>query len=87
MAGKLKHYLLKLDEDLWKEIDENRLSMTRLFPSGVSKKEYIQNALISYGKSFETQARPKLDCLSAVEIDEPFGIWYDNGLEERYEKF
>ena len=86
MTGKLKHYLLKLDEDLWKEIDENRLAMTRLFPSGVSKKEYIQNALISYGKSFEEQARPKLDRLAAVEIEEPFGIWYDNGLDQ-YEKF
>ena len=85
MAGKkLKHYLLKLDEDLWKEIDENRMAMTRLFPSGVSKKEYIQNALVSYGKSFETQARPKLDRLSAVEIEEPLQIFYSNGLEDFY---
>ena len=78
----LKHYLLKLDPDVMAQIDENRMAMTRLFPSGVSKKEYIQNALISYGKSFEEQARPKLDSLVSVEIDEPFGIYYDNGLDD-----
>lgn len=82
MTGKLKHYLLKLDEDLWKEIDENRMAMTRLFPSGVSKKEYIQNALISYGKSFETHAKPKLDLLHEVEIEEPMGVYYSNGLDD-----
>lgn len=82
MTGKLKHYLLKLDEDLWKEIDENRMAMTRLFPSGVSKKEYIQNALISYGKSFEAHAKPKLDLLHEVEIEEPMGVYYSNGLDD-----
>lgn len=82
MAGKkLKHYLLKLEEELWADIDRNRLAMTGLFPSGVSKKEYIQNALIAYGESFEKQARPQLERLRVVEIDEPLGIYYSDGLD------
>jgi len=85
----LKHYLLKLDPDVMAQIDENRRSMSLLFPEGVSKKQYIQNALIAYGKSFEAQARPKLDALEAVSVEEPLEIFYSNGLEDEfgYERF
>ena len=86
-SKRLTPYLLKLDDDTWHQINENRMSMSRLFPEGVSKKQYIMNAIVSYGKSFEEHARPKLDLLHEIEIEEPLGVWYENGLEERYEKF
>lgn len=88
MTGRTKNYLLKLDQDIWREIDENRLAMNRLFPEGISKRQYIQNALISYGKSFEEQVRPKLICLEEVTVEEPLNVFYSNGLEEyEYERF
>jgi hypothetical protein len=88
MTGRKKNYLLKLDQDIWQEIEENRLAMNRLFPEGISKRQYIQNALISYGKSFQKQVRPKLDCLEEIIVEEPLNVFYSNGLEEYgYERF
>jgi len=73
MRKSITPYLLKLDDRLWDEIEDNRMALKALFPSGVSKKEFIQNAIIAYNQSFVEE---KLRQIRPVEIEDPLSPYY-----------
>jgi hypothetical protein len=77
MRKSITPYLLKLDDRLWDEIEDNRMALKALFPSGISKKEFIQNAIIAYNQSFvESGVKEKLEQIRPVEIEDPLSPYY-----------
>jgi hypothetical protein len=53
------------------------MALKALFPSGVSKKEFIQNAIIAYNQSFvESGVKEKLRQIRQVEIEDPLSPYY-----------
>ena len=54
-------YTLKLEREMWSQIDRNRLSMVGvLHPQGITKVDYIRNALDAYNQYFEEHLMPRV---------------------------
>ena len=81
MRKKLVPYTLKLEPSMWHQIDRNRLSMVGiLHPQGITKVDYIRNALDAYNKYFEDQIQPRVKAVRE-EIEPPLGFYYSNGTD------
>ena len=79
--NKLIPYSLKLEKSEWDVIDRNRLSMVGLLsPQGITKVDYIRNALSAYNEYFETQIMPKVKTAKNT-IEDPLPIYIDNGVD------
>ena len=82
--SKLIPYSLKLDEELWNQINKNRMSLIGVInPQGISKKDYIQDALFAYNDYFETTVMPKIKSVNQ-DIEPPVPFFADNGLDVRW---
>ena len=74
-------YTLKLEQDMWSQIDRNRLSMVGvLHPQGITKVDYIRNALVAYNQYFEEQVMPRVAVVKE-EIDLPLPVFIENGVD------
>jgi len=74
-------YTLKLEQDMWSQIDRNRLSMVGvLHPQGITKVDYIRNALDAYNQYFEEQVMPRVAVVKE-ETDLPVAFYADNGVD------
>lgn len=74
-------YTLKLEQDMWSQIDRNRLSMVGvLHPQGITKVDYIRNALDAYNQYFEEQIMPRVKVIEE-EIDLPLPVFIENGVD------
>jgi len=81
MKHNLVPYTLKLERDMWSQIDRNRLSMVGvLHPQGITKVDYIRNALDAYNKYFEDHVMPRVTVVKE-EIDDPLPIYFQNGID------
>jgi hypothetical protein len=82
--SKLIPYSLKLDEEIWNQINKNRMSLVGVLnPQGISKKDYIQDAIIAYNQYFEEKVLPRVN-LVHLEIQSPLPFFSDNGLDVRW---
>jgi hypothetical protein len=82
--SKLIPYSLKLDEEIWNQINKNRMSLVGVLnPQGISKKDYIQDAIIAYNQYFEKKVLPKVTSLH-TEMQSPLPFFSDNGLDVRW---
>ena len=83
MAKKIQ-YCLKMSESAWHEVDRNRMALVgTLYPQGISRADYIREAVTQYNKWNETVVRPKVESLEK-DIDEPLGFYIDDGLDVRW---
>ena len=74
-------YTLKLEQDMWSQIDRNRLSMVGvLHPQGITKVDYIRNALDAYNQYFEEQVMSRVAVVKE-EIDLPLPVFIENGVD------
>lgn len=74
-------YTLKLERDMWSQIDRNRLSMVGiLHPQGITKVDYIRNALDAYNQYFEEQVMPRVKVVME-KIDLPLPVFIENGVD------
>ena len=74
-------YTLKLESEMWKTINRNRLSMVGvLHPQGITKVDYIRNALDAYNQYFEEQVMPRVAVVKE-EIDLPLPVFIENGVD------
>ena len=82
--SKLIPYSLKLDEEIWNQINKNRMSLVGVLnPQGISKKDYIQDAIIAYNQYFEEKVLPRVNLVQS-EIQSPLPFFSDNGLDVRW---
>ena len=80
----LTQFCLKMDENTWNQIDRNRMSMVGiLHPQGISRTDYLRNAVDAYNTYFETQVVPRVERVKE-EIDEPLAFFIDDGLDVPY---
>ena len=54
-----------------------------IYPQGISKKDYIQDALVAYNDYFETKVMPKIKSVNQ-DIDPPLPFFANNGLDVRW---
>lgn len=74
-------YTLKLEQEMWLKIDQNRMSMVGvLHPQGITKVDYIRNALDAYNQYFEEQVMPRVTKVNE-EIDLPLQVFIENGVD------
>ena len=74
-------YTLKLEQEMWSQIDRNRLSMVGLLhPQGITKVAYIRNALDAYNQYFEEQVMPRVANVTK-DMQEPLPIYFSNGVD------
>ena len=74
-------YTLKLEREMWSQIDRNRLCMVGvLHPQGITKVDYIRNALDAYNQYFEEQVMPRVAVVKE-EIDLPLPVFIENGVD------
>ena len=74
-------YTLKLEGEMWSQIDRNRLSMVGvLHPQGITQVDYIRNALDAYNQYFEEQVMPRVKVVTE-EIDLPLPVFIENGVD------
>ena len=72
---------LKLEGEMWSQIDRNRLSMVGvLHPQGITKVDYIRNALDAYNHYFEKEVMPRVAVVKD-EIDLPLPVYIENGVD------
>jgi|TARA_B110000967_G_scaffold128080_1_gene130896 hypothetical protein len=77
---KLVPYTLKLEEDMWTIVDRNRMSMVGvLSPQGVTKVDYIRNALDAYNVYWEKKVTPRMQRVK--DIEDPLPVYLDNGID------
>ena len=80
----LKQYCLKMSHSLWNEVDKNRMQLVGiLYPQGVSRADYIREAVTQYNKWNWEVVTPRVTSLKK-EIDEPIGFYIDDGLDVRW---
>ena len=80
----LKQFCLKMDESTWTQIDQNRMSMVGvLHPQGISRTDYLRNAVNAYNSYFETQVAPRVKRVKE-EIEEPLSFFINDGLDVPY---
>jgi hypothetical protein len=69
---------------MWDEIDKNRLAMVGVVnPVGITRTDYLRDAVVAYNKWFENQVVPKVRA-ATEEIEEPLGFYVDDGLDIRW---
>lgn len=74
-------YTLKLEQEMWSKIDQNRMSMVgMLHPQGITKVDYIRNALDAYNQYFEEQIMPRVTMVNE-EVDLPLQVFIENGVD------
>ena len=74
-------YTLKLEQDMWSKIDRNRLSMVGvLHPQGITKVDYIRNALDAYNTYFEEHLMPRVAVVKE-EVELPLPVFIENGVD------
>lgn len=74
-------YTLKLEQDMWSQIDRNRLSMVGvLHPQGITKVDYIRNALDAYNTYFEEHLMPRVAVVKE-EVELPLPVFIENGVD------
>jgi len=79
----LKQFCLKLDESSWSQIDQNRMSMVDvLHPQGISRTDYLRNAVNAYNSYFEAKIIPRVE--RTKEIEEPLSFFINDGLDVSY---
>jgi hypothetical protein len=82
--SKLIPYCLKLDEEMWRVIDKHRMSLVGVtHAQGITKADYIRDALIAYNEYFEKQVIPKVRQVND-EIDAPVSIYFSDELDVRW---
>ncbi len=80
----LKQYCLKMSHSLWNEVDKNRMQLVGiLYPQGVSRADYIREAVTQYNKWNSEVVTPRVTSLKK-EIDEPIWFYIDDGLDVRW---
>ncbi len=80
----LKQYCLKMSHSLWNEVDKNRMQLVGiLYPQGVSRADYIREAVTQYNKWNSEVVTRRVTSLKK-EIDEPIGFYIDDGLDVRW---
>ena len=79
----LKQFCLKMDERTWTQIDQNRMSMVGvLHPQGISRTDYLRNAVNAYNSYFEAKIIPRVE--RTKEIEEPLSFFINDGLDVPY---
>ena len=79
----LKQFCLKMDENVWAQIDQNRMSMVGvLHPQGISRTDYLRNAVNAYNSYFEAKIIPRVE--RTKEIEEPLSFFINDGLDIPY---
>ena len=74
-------YTLKLEREMWSQIDRNRLSMVGvLHPQGITKVDYIRNALDAYNQYFEEHLMPRVAVVKE-EVELPLPVFIENGVD------
>ena len=74
-------YTLKLEQDMWSQIDRNRLSMVGvLHPQGITRVDYIRNALDAYNTYFEEHLMPRVAVVKE-EVELPLPVFIENGVD------
>ena len=74
-------YTLKLDKQMWNEIDDARTTLVGvLSPEGVSKKKFIETAIIEYLKYLKQELIPRIEKVKE-ETDLPVPFYRDNGVD------
>ena len=74
-------YTLKLEQDMWSQINRNRLSMVGvLHPQGITKVDYIRNALDAYNTYFEEHLMPRVAVVKE-EVELPLPVFIENGVD------
>ena len=80
----LLQFCLKMDEGTWNQIDKNRMSLVGvLHPQGISRTDYLRNAVNAYNSYFETQVVPRVKRVKE-EIEEPLSFFINDGLDVPY---
>jgi len=80
----LKQYCLKMSHSLWNDVDKNRMALVGvLYPQGITRADYIREAVTQYNKWNAEVIAPKMTSLKK-EIDEPIGFYIDDGLDVRW---
>ena len=80
----LTPYTLKLEQEMWSQIDRNRLSMAGvLHPQGITKVDYIRNAIDAYNQYFEEQVMPRVAVMNE-QVDLPLPIYIQNGVDVEF---
>ena len=80
----LLQFCLKMDESTWSQIDQNRMSMVGvLHPQGISRTDYLRNAVNAYNSYFEAKIIPRVTHAKA-EIEEPLSFFINDGLDVPY---
>ena len=72
-----------MDEGTWNQIDKNRMSLVgALHPQGISRTDYLRNAVNAYNSYFEAKIIPRVE--RTKEIEEPFSFFINDGLDVPY---
>jgi hypothetical protein len=80
----LKQYCLEMSHSLWNDVDKNRMALVgTLYPQGVTRADYIREAVTQYNKWNAEVIAPKMTSLKK-EIDEPIGFYIDDGLDVKW---
>ena len=80
----LKQYCLKMSHSLWNDVDKNRMALVgTLYPQGITRADYIREAVTHYNKWNAEVVAPKMTALKK-EMDEPIGFYIDDGLDVRW---
>ena len=83
----LQQYCLKASPELFDEIDKQRMLLVGITnPQGVSRADYIRDAILAYNEYHARVVEEKAERLRALnnEYDEPVGFYYDNGQDIRW---
>ena len=79
----LLQFCLKMDEGTWNQIDKNRMSLVGvLHPQGISRTDYLRNAVNAYNSYFEAKIIPRVE--RTKEIEEPLSFFINDGLDIPY---
>ena len=80
----LKQYCLKMSHSLWNEVDKNRMALVGvLYPQGVSRADYIREAVTQYNKWNTQVVCPRVTSIQN-DIDEPVHFYIDDGLDVKW---
>ena len=74
-------YTLKLDREIWKQIDRNRQSLNGVLSADpLTKKTYILNAILAYNEYWDHRILPKI-ASAKRDTDETLPFFYENGVD------
>ena len=74
-------YTLKLDQQMWSEIDDARTSLVGVLSAeGVTKKKFIETAITEYLKYLKVELIPRIEKVKE-DADLPVAFYADNGVD------